>query len=255
MAKAVVQNDPFDHTQLVIHPVILSSATTRYQAEVFINEEPISWLAQTIENAISDTSFRDPKPIEFEVNGKKVTSIAQAFILSTKVALGARIYQVSGLPTQFDKKNFEYVALLSSILGSYGVYHNSEEAYDIVPVLGSKLKGELQEMGCFSTSGAFIVPAWYADVMSMFRRYHLMTGYGLIRETTIDDASIFKISVDQNVVVGRHAVGVREVLIACLVSSSKLTDLFGAYRTLYTGLATVRTTIENIGLKALHDLG
>lgn len=247
------QADVFASSSLVLNPTTLGTATTRYNAEVTLNEEPISWLANTIENAISDASFRDPKPIDIQAGKLKISSISEAFKVAAKVAIGARIFQVSGMPTRFDKKNFEYVALMGPILGTYGVYHDATEAYDIVPSLGNTLKSDLQDLGCIDR-GMFVVPEWYSEVMYIFRRYHLMTGYGLPKETTTDDPSIFKVTVENERVIGRTAVGVREVLIACLVSSSKLTDLFGAYRTLYTGLHTVRTTIENIGLKALHDL-
>lgn len=249
-----MQKDVFASSSLALNPTTLGTATTRYNAEVTLNEEPIRWLATTIENAISDASYRDPKPIDIQAGKVSISSISEAFIAAAKVAIGARIFQVAGLPTRFEKKNFEYVALMGPILGTYGVYHDSTEAYDIVPSLGATLKSDLQDLGCIE-KGIFIVPEWYSDVMFIFRRYHLMTGYGLPKETTTDDPSIFKVTVENDLVIGRHAVGVREVLISCLVSSSKLTDLFGAYRTLYTGLKTVRTTIENIGLKALHDLG
>lgn len=249
-----IQADVFASSSFAMNPTTLGTATTRYNAEIQINEEPIAWLGDTIENAISDTSFRDPKPIDIQAGKVKIESISQAFKIAAQVAIGARVYQVSGLPTSFDKKNFEFVALLGPILGTYGVYHDADEAYDIIPSLGSELKGALQDLGCIE-KGRFVIPDWYSELMSYFRRYHLMTGYGLPKETTTDDPSIFKVTVEDNLVIGRHAVSVREVLIACLVSSSKLTDLFGAYRTLYTGLRTVRTTIENIGLKALHDLG
>lgn len=248
-----MQADVFANSSLALNPTILGSATTRYYAEIVINEEPISWLATTIENAISDSSFRDPKPIDIKAGKMEIHSISEAFKTAAIVAIGARVFQVAGMPTRFDKKNFEYIALFGPILGTYGVYHDATEAYDIIPSLGTTLKSKLQDLGCID-KGMFVIPEWYSDVMYIFRRYHLMTGYGLPKETTTDDPSIFKVTVEDDRVIGRSAVGVREVLIACLVSSSKLTDLFGAYRTLYTGLHTVRTTIENIGLKALHDL-
>lgn len=248
-----VQKDVFASSSLVVNPTTLNSAETRYDAEVTLNSDPINWLANTIENAISDTMFRDPKPIAIKAGTVSLTTISQCFIAAAKVAIGARVCQVAGLPSKFDKKNFEYVALMGPILGTYGIYHDATEAFDIVPALGATLKKDLQDLGCYD-KGAFIIPEWYPEVMFLFRRYHLMTGYGLPKETTTNDPSIFKVTVEDDVVIGKRAVGVREVLIACLVSSSKLTDLFGAYRTLYTGLQTVRTTIENIGLKALHDL-
>lgn len=251
--KMNMEKDVFASSSLVLNPTTLGTVATRYSAEVTLNEEPIAWMANAIENAISDASFRDPKPIDIQAGNVRITSISEAFKIAAKVAIGARVYQVAGLPTHFDKKNFEYVALMGPVLGTYGVYHDATEAYDIVPSLGNTLKSDLQDLGCID-KGMFVVPEWYSDVMYIFRRYHLMTGYGLPKETTTDDPSIFKVTVEDNLVIGRQAVGVREVLIACLVSSSKLTDLFGAYRTLYTGLQTVRTTIENIGLKALHDL-
>jgi len=253
MDTTLQTKDVFASSSLVLNPTTLGTVETRYTADITINPEPIGWLANAIDNAISDASFRDPKPIEVKAGKIKLESIASLFIATAKVAIGARVYQVSGMPTSFDKKNFEYVALLGPILGTYGVYHDSTEAYDIVPVLGDTLKSDLQDLGCFE-KGSLIIPEWYSDAMMIFRRYHLMTGYGLPKEITTDDPSIFKVTVEQDLVIGRDAITVRDVLIACLVSSSKLTDLFGAYRTLYTGLKTVRTTIENIGLKALHDL-
>lgn len=251
--------DIFDDvtSSLKINPTVLESAQNRYDAAIVVNKEPINWLANVIANAIYDARYTklEPKSFALYTDGRTENDIAELFIAAAKVAIGARVYQVSNRRTGFNKKQFEYIALLGPILGSYGVYHDATLAYDIVPKLSVELEKELKEMGCFSESGAFIVPAWYPDVMAYFRRFHLMTGYGLPRDQIISDPSIFELTVESERVIGTTtAMSVKNVIIATLVSSSKLTDLFGSYRVLYTGLQTVRTSIENIGLKALHDL-
>lgn len=247
------QTDVFAKSSIAINPTILSTAETRYTAEIVINEVPMNWLANAVDNAISDTSFREPTPVDIVAGDVHITSYREAFIAAAEVAIGARVYQVSQLPTHFDKKNFEYIALLGPILGMYGVYHDSNEAYDIVPALPKTFKAKLESMGVI-VNGAFTVPEWYQDVMYMFRRHHLMTGYGLPKDVSVPEPTCFKISLEGENIVGKPGATVREVLIASLVYSSKLTDLFGAYRTLYSGIGALRTTIESIGLKALHDL-
>jgi hypothetical protein len=236
-----------------MNPTILSTAETRYTAEIVINDVPMNWLATAIDNAISDTSFRQPTPVDIEAGKVHIQNFHDAFIAAAEVAIGARVYQVAQLPTRFDKKNFEYVALLGPIMGMYGVYHDANEAYDIVPALPKKLKTKLEDMGVI-VNGVFTVPEWYQEVMYLFRRHHLMTGYGLPKDVSVSEPTCFKISLEGENIVGKPGATVREVLIASLVYSSKLTDLFGAYRTLYSGIGALRTTIENIGLKALHNL-
>jgi len=256
-----VAGNIFNSAKVAIEPTVLMDAQTRFESEINVSKEPLQWLADAIEMAISDAQFREPTKVTVTIPATKegeedrvVTSISEMFILSAKVAIGARVYQTSGRHAKFDKKNFEYVSLLGPVLGTYGVYHDSAEAYDIVPKLGTELRDELEQVGAIK-DGTFSVPEWYSQVMFIFRRFHLMTAYGLPKELTVDSNQCFKISVANNCVIGKPGATTADVLIAALVHSSKLTDLFGAYRTLYTGISTLRTTFESIGLKALHDLG
>lgn len=244
----------FDVDSFKLNPTTLVSATTRYSAEIAINEQPLSWMANAIESAISDVSYREPD-ISITVTGyeEPVTSIATLFMLSSKVAIAARVFQVTHRPMKIDKKNFEYVSLLAPVLGMYGVYHDATEAYDIEPVLSDELTTELESLGVI-IQGIFVQPKWYSDVMMLFRRFHLMTGYGLPKGVTVDDPSCFKLTCENEQIIGKPGCNLKQVLIATLVSSSKLTDLFGAYRTLYTGIGALRSTFESIGLKALHNL-
>lgn len=246
---------PFNSVKVNIEPTTLIDATTRFESEIWISTEPMQWLATAIENAISDAQYHESSVKAVKIGGVDETSIANMFIASAKVAIAARIFQVRGDRTKFDKKNFEYVSLLGPVLGMYGVYHDAVEAYDIIPKLNDSLLEDLKSLGAIAKDGELQIPEWYPEVMFLFRRYHLMTNFGLPKELTVDTNQCFKITVDGNCVIGKPGASVTEVLIASLVHSSKLTDLFGAYRTLYTGIATLRTTFELIGLKALHDLG
>jgi hypothetical protein len=276
----------FDVKGLEINPTVLTSAVTRYEAKVRVNDEPITWLADTIQLGIESSQYRevDTSKVGLLVNqtgddavittvdiakvpqllkentederfGWRTLDISTLFKMCAYVAIGARIVQTSGLKAQFDKKNFEYIALLFPVIANYGLYSNQAEAYDIVPVMGDELKETLQSLGCFSKDGKFIVPDWYPRAMLFFRSQKLMTGYGLPKDIHVDSPMFFKLTMENNMVIGHPGANVAEVLIATLVSSSKLLDLFGAYRTLYCGISTVRSAIENIGLKALHDLG
>jgi hypothetical protein len=251
----------FNSVKVAIEPTTLIGAQSRFESDIAVSEQPLQWLANAIDMAISDALYREPTNLEIKIsdyqkpgNVKSVTSIAEMFILCAKVAIGARVFQVSGARSKFDKKNFEYVSLLGPVLGMYGVYHDSVEAYDIIPRLGEGLKKELKEVGAITKNDEFTVPDWYQQCMLLFRRFHLMTNYGLPKEITVESNQCFKLTVSDNCVIGKPGASTAEVLLAALVHSSKLTDLFGAYRTLYTGISTLRTTFESIGLKALHDL-
>lgn len=264
MAMEMKSNNAFDVKGLVLNPRVLENAESRYTAEVRVNVEPLEWLANAIQIGIESAPGRpiDTSKIGLYVDGKGVTpiktdtvaDIAQVFMATAYVAIGARVLQVSGGRTQFDKKNFEYVALLLPVISGYGIFSNQEEAYDIVPTLDGALKNKLKVLGCFSENGAFILPEWYSRAMLFFRGQKLMTGFGMPKDIRVDTPMFFKLTAEGNQIIGHPGASLAEVLIATLVSSSKLTDLFGAYRTFYCGIKSVRSAIEGIGLKALHDL-
>lgn len=264
MAMEIKQDNTFDVKGLVINPRVLESAENRYEAEVRVNAEPLEWLANAIQNAIESAPGRpiNTSRIGLYVGEEGVTpsetetaaDIAQVFMACAYVAIGARVLQVNQGRTRFDKRNFEYVALLLPVIAGYGLFSNQEEAYDIVPTLDDALETKLKVLGCFSKDGAFIVPEWYSRAMLFFRAQKLMTGFGLPKDIRVDSPMFFKLTAEGDQVIGHPGASLAEVLIATLVSSSKLTDLFGAYRTFYCGIKSVRSAIEGIGLKALHDL-
>jgi hypothetical protein len=253
----------FDQVEININPTVADDEQTRFCAEVSVSEQPIMWLANAIATAIEASAYGNvnlPKlglsvVDEAMAEGDPVTAIANMVVLTTKVAIAARVAQCNpDMRTKFDKKNFEYLAVCGSLLGAYGVYHNEEEAYDIVPIINAELKAELEAVGAIDSTGAVVIPEWYRDAMLQFRRYKLMTGYGLPKEMTVNTPDIFKLTQVGTRIKGRPGISDKDVLIATLVYSSKLSDLFGAYRTHYAGISALRTTIESIGLKALHDL-
>jgi hypothetical protein len=248
-------NEIFGKPEVCIEPTVLLDAQTRFESEITLNEKPISWMADAIASAVESASYHQPVVKEVQIGSEAVTDIAEMFISATKVAIGARVFQVSdGKNCKFDKKNFEYPSLLGPVLGMYGVYHDATEAYDIYPVLGKETLDELKTLGALKKDGSFMIPEWYADVMSIMRKFHIMTNYGLPKEVAVESNMCFKVTVQDNAIIGKPGASDAEILISALVHSSKLTDLFGAYRTLYTGIETLRSTFESIGLKALHDL-
>lgn len=248
----------FEEAKVVLQPTVLLDAPTRYDAEIVTNDVPLRWLADAIDSAITQSSYHEVN-VELTIPGEEgeeplvLDNMADIFMAAAKVAIGARLAQCNG-KTRFDKKNFEYVSLLGPVLGMYGIYHDSGEAYDIWPVMGPELREDLKRLRAIDEKGNFIVPDWYADANFLFRKFKLFTNFGLPKETTVDTNCMFKLSVDNNAIVGKPGMSTAAVLISALVHSSKLTDLFGSYRTLYTGISTLRTTFETIGLKALHAL-
>lgn len=241
-----------DKSLVTINPTTLLNAESKFTAAINVQEQPVTWLADAIGDAVDAASYREYQlPASLKVDG--VNDLATLFIAVFKVTLGARIAQCNNR-SRFDKKNFEYPSLLGPIIGAYGVYHNAEEAYDIYPVAGDDLTAELKRLGALDKAGFFVVPEWYPEAMRTFRKVHISTNYGLPKDVTVDNPDTFKITVENAAVIGRPGASVDDVFIAALVSSSKLTDLFGSYRTLYCGITALRTAIENVGLKALHDL-
>lgn len=262
----------FANTKFTMVPTTRTDAKGDYESEILVYRQPLQWMAETIENVINNTLYREPdinitvqeaqEEVRDEVGNlmkeakeeKTITSIADLFIACSLVAIGARIAQCSRKKTHFDKKNFEYVSLLGPVLGSYGIYHDSKEAYDIVPILSPELKQNLKDLAATNRRDEFVVPEWYAKAMLFFRQVGMFTNYGLPKEITVDNNRMFKLTVDNGLVIGKPDATTAEVLIASLVYSRKLTDLFGAYRTLYSGISTMRTTFEEIALKSLHAL-
>lgn len=243
----------FDKKTVEINPSVLFDAKSDYEAEIVMQEKPVTWLANTIASSVdfaSHGTFSLPLKLHEEAHAN---DLAELFVNCFKVALGARIAQCQGGPLHFDKRNFVFPSVLGPILAQYGVYHDEAQAYTITPVMGDSLKNDLKDLGA-EQNGFFVEPEWYADAMSLLRKVHLMTAYGLPKDTTVDNPDTFKLCVEGNAVIGRPGMSVDDVLIAALVSSSKLTDLFGSYRTLYCGIASLRSAIENVGLKALHSL-
>jgi len=239
---------------LTLHPSVSEDAAVRHETPISLVTDPVKWLGEAIEQGINTLSYNPveiPKAIT-DVLGD--VSISDLFVATARVAVGASILNVNGSRVRIDKANFEYISLQFPLMDEYKIYHNAENAYDIVPVVCKEDLDELKTMKCL-VNGNFVVPDWYPQAMLFFRRFGLMTGYGLPKDKYTDDPSIYQLTTEDGVIRGLPGHSVHKVMVAAALTSAKLTDLFGSYRIYYCGIHTLRSTFETIGLKALHALG
>jgi len=249
-------------SKMVVNPAVLEDATDTYVTEVTFNEKPMEWLANAIADAIGIVRHDYTIPEDL---ANKFGTLPDLFIAVATVALGARIAQINHL-RGFDKKNFMYPAVLNDILQKYGEVRNQEEAYTITPVWSDALKAKLEELGAVVTQKSsktntnwqqntqFVVPDWYERAVSFLSHFGLFVGYGLPKDVVTAEEQIYQIRVDGDRIVGKAGISNEFVLTTAFVSATQLSDLFGAYRTLYGGIRMVRSAIETIGMRALHDV-
>jgi hypothetical protein len=252
-----------DVSKINTNPVALTSVKGEFKAEISTNEQPIRWLADAIEDAIlAATNFSAETGFEADENEEqedKVTfdSISDMFVACFKVALGARLAAVADGKVTFSRRDFEYVSLVGPILAQYGVYENELEAYRIVPVWSESLLNDLKKLKAVNEKSVFVVPDWYKAAIRRLRAFGLHTSFGLPKDKLVPTPDMFLLSTDKAAnpgVVGKPDASPQRVFIASLVSSAALTELFGQYRLYYGRISSIRSAVEDIGLKALHKL-
>jgi len=267
--KVTSGQSSFDLRKFHCTPTVLPSAESDFRCPVETNDDPVKWLADAMEDAViearqgrDDTGISAddlPKCLCVERTDSQgditlVPSMSAIIQATFSVALGARLAQCSGEKLTFDKRNFEYIAIFVDVLGKYGKYVNQEKAYTIYPLAGAELVSDLKELGALNKT-TFVIPSWYPLAMRMCRRAGIFTAYGLPKETTVDTPEMFKLTCEDGMIVGVDTgAGADCILTATLVYASSLIELFGSYRTLYTGISATRTAIEDLGYKALHNL-
>lgn len=261
MANMEISLQDITSKTMVMNPTVLEDAEDNYVTEVSCNEVPLNWLANAISDGIAlarhDAKVPERLAAKFDNYADLVTAV-------TKVALGARISQIHHL-RGFDKRNFVYPSVLTPILAKYGEVRNQEEAYTIKPVWSEDLKKDLDSLGALEVQKSkgdtdwtrntqFHVPDWYEEAVHALSHFGIMAAYGLPKDTTTDDEQIYQVTVEGDRIIGKRGVSEEFVLTSAFISASKLADLYGAYRTLYGGIRMVRSAIETIGARALHDV-